>query len=150
MAVRRWRRSTARRSLELAQMTNPFRRAASACFALFAFLAIVLAFANRPVVYASNPDARERGAVVFRTKGCERCHAITGVGGDRAPDLGSVGQRRSSGQIKTQILKGGHGMPPFGNVLSKNEVKALAAFLTTCRTDTAPGCRQLIPADARQ
>ena len=28
-----------------------------------------------------------------------------------------------AGQIKTQILKGGHGMPPFGNVLSKDEVK---------------------------
>jgi hypothetical protein len=41
-------------------------------------------------------------------------------------------------------------MPPFGNVLSKEEVKDLVAFLTTCRTDAALGCRQLIPADAPQ
>src|SRR5271154_2280510 len=128
-------------------MTSPFRRALSACFALFAFSAIVFAFTNRPVAYASNSDARERGAIAFHTKGCERCHAITGVGGDRAPDLGNVGQRRAPSQIKTQILKGGHGMPPFGNVLSKDEVKDLVAFLTTCRTDTAPGCRELNAAD---
>jgi mono/diheme cytochrome c family protein len=118
--------------------------------ALLAFCTIVSAFANRPVVYASNSDARERGAIAFQTKGCERCHAITGVGGDRAPDLGSVGQRRAPNQIKTQILQGGHGMPPFGKVLSKDEVKDLVAFLTTCRTDAAPGCRQLIPAEAPQ
>jgi len=128
-------------------MTSPFRRAVSGCFALFAFAAIVFAFANRPVAYASNSDARERGAIAFHTKGCARCHAITGVGGDRAPDLGSVGQRRAPAQIKTQILKGGHGMPPFGNVLSKDEVKDLVAFLTSCRTDTAPGCRELNAAD---
>ena len=131
-------------------MTSPFRRAVSACFALFAFSAIVFAISNRLVVCASNSDARERGAVAFHTKGCERCHAITGVGGDRAPDLGSVGQRRAPGQIKTQILNGGHGMPPFGKVLSKDDVKDLVAFLASCRTDTAPGCRQLIPADAPQ
>ncbi|MFY9935745.1 MAG: cytochrome c [Silvibacterium sp.] len=131
-------------------MTSPFRRAVSACFALFAFAAIVFAFANRPVAYASNSDARERGAIAFHTKGCERCHAILGVGGDRAPDLGSVGKRRAPGQIKTQILNGGHGMPPFGNVLSKDEVKDLVAFLTSCRTDAAPGCRHLIPAEAPQ
>src|SRR5271165_6751887 len=101
--------------LELVQMMSPFRRALSACLALVAFSAIVLVFANRPIAYASNSDARERGALAFQTKGCERCHAITGVGGDRAPDLGSVGQRRAPGQIKTQILNGGHGMPPFGN-----------------------------------
>jgi mono/diheme cytochrome c family protein len=131
-------------------MTSPFRCAVRACLTLFAFAAIVFVFANRPLVYASNSDARGRGAIAFHTKGCERCHAITGVGGDRAPDLGSVGQRRAPAQIKTQILKGGHGMPPFGNVLSKEEVKDLVAFLTTCRTDAALGCRQLIPADAPQ
>ena len=131
-------------------MTSPFRRAVSACFALFAFAAVVFAFASRPAAFASDSDARERGAVAFHTKGCERCHAITGVGGDRAPDLGSVGLRRAPGQIKTQILKGGHGMPPFGNVISKDEVKDLVAFLTSCRTDAAPGCRELIPADLPQ
>src|SRR5271165_1496461 len=104
-------------------MTSPFRRALSACLALFAFSAIVFVFANRPIAYASNSDARQRGAIAFQTKGCERCHAITGVGRDRAPDLGSVGQRRAQSKIKTQILKGGHGMPPFKKVLSKDVVK---------------------------
>lgn len=91
-----------------------------------------------------------RGAVDFHTKGCERCHRITGVGGDRAPDLGSVGLRRNAHQIKLQILNGGHGMPPFGDVLSKKEVDDLVSFLTSCRTDTPPGCRELIPAQPSQ
>ena len=69
------------------------------------------------------------------------CHSITGVGGKRAPDLGSVGLRRNARQIRKQIMGGGHGMPPFGEVLTKNEVNDLVAFLTSCRSDEAPGCR---------
>ncbi|MGA7315886.1 MAG: cytochrome c [Silvibacterium sp.] len=126
-------------------MTSSLRRAVSVCIALIASTIAITAVVNRPAAYASNTDVPERGAMVFQAKGCERCHAITGVGGDRAPDLGSVGQRRGANQIKTQIIKGGHGMPPFGNVLSKDEVKDLVAFLTSCRTDTAPGCRRWIP-----
>jgi cytochrome c1 len=33
-------------------------------------------------------------------------------------------------------------MPPFANVLTKDEVKDVVAFLASCRTDTAPGCRR--------
>lgn len=131
-------------------MTSPLRRAVSACIALIACSTLIFSLANRPAARALNTDAPERGAIVFHTKGCERCHAITGVGGDRAPDLGSIGQRRGSNQIKTQVIKGGHGMPPFGNVLSKDEVKDLVAFLTSCRTDTAPGCRQWMPSQPPQ
>jgi hypothetical protein len=36
-------------------------------------------------------------------------------------------------------------MPPFGSILSKDEVKDLVIFLTSCRTETAPGCRQWMP-----
>lgn len=67
---------------------------------------------------------------------------VTGIGGDRGPDLSEVGQRRSARQIRDQIARGGHGMPPFKDVITKKDIKDLAAFLTTCRTATSPGCRQ--------
>lgn len=121
-------------------MTRPFRRAVSASILFLGFSFAILIVVNRPVAHASN--ASERGANVFHSKGCERCHSITGVGGDRGPDLSSVGGRHGARQIKQQILKGGKGMPPFKDVLTKDEVKDLVAFPTTCRTNSAPGCRQ--------
>jgi mono/diheme cytochrome c family protein len=123
-------------------MTNRFRRAASASVALLACSIAVFTLANRSIAHASNPDARVRGAIAFHAKGCERCHSITGIGGDRAPDLSAVGQRRAPHQIETQILKGGHNMPPFEHVLTKGEVKDLVVFLYSCRTETPPGCRE--------
>lgn len=131
-------------------MISPYRRAASAYLILSGCSIALLLVLNHPAAFASSADSRDRGANLFHTKGCERCHSVTGVGGDRAPDLGSVGRRRAASQIKAQILKGGHGMPPFQNVLTKNEVKDLVAFLSSCRTDSAPGCRQWTSAKSPQ
>jgi len=105
---------------------------------------------NRAAASPSNEEARQRGAAVFQSKGCERCHSILGIGGDRAPDLAIVGQRRSASQIKKQVLNGGHGMPPFGKVLSKNDVKDVVTFLTSCREADAPGCRQWMQPEQQQ
>jgi mono/diheme cytochrome c family protein len=123
-------------------MPSHSRRAVICSISLFACSILIFFFLNRSFAHASSADARERGATAFHTKGCESCHSITGVGGDRAPDLGSVGQRRKTDQIRAQILKGSKSMPPFEGVLSKDEVKDLVAFLTSCRTDVAPGCRE--------
>lgn len=90
---------------------------------------------------AAKSPAQERGAAIFQNSGCLRCHSITGVGGTRAPDLGKVGLRRSPVQIRKQIVHGGHGMPPFGDVLSTRKIDAIVQFLRSCRTDTPPGCR---------
>lgn len=95
-------------------------------------------------------NTRQRGATVFQTKGCERCHAILGTGGDRAPDLAGVGSRKTASQIRMQVVNGGHGMPPFGKVLSKDEVKDVVVFLTSCRTESAPGCRQWMQPETEQ
>jgi mono/diheme cytochrome c family protein len=93
---------------------------------------------------AQTPDAGsgdvQKGATVFR-ESCARCHRITGVGGDRGPELGAVGKHMSAAKIQKQILKGGHGMPPFANVLSDDQIKDAVAFLGTCKTKDAPGCR---------
>jgi mono/diheme cytochrome c family protein len=131
-------------------MTSLSPRTLFTCIAVFFCSIAILTVINHRPAYASSADARAHGAAIFHTSGCERCHSITGVGGDRAPDLGSVGQRRGSNKIKLQILKGGHGMPPFEAVLKKDEVQDLVAFLTSCRTDTPPGCRQWMPAQPPQ
>jgi mono/diheme cytochrome c family protein len=132
------------------QMMTSFRSTLHTSMVLLACLHISFFTAKALVAYASNGDARERGAVDFHTKGCERCHSISGIGGDRAPDLESVGSRRKADQIKAQILNGGHGMPPFRGVLTRNEVNDLVSFLASCRADKVPGCRQWMPAQSAQ
>ncbi len=129
-------------------MTSLFPRVFLAC-PLLLTLTILVFVPDNHAAHASNADARQSGAVVFQTKGCERCHAIFGVGGDRAPDLGKVGQRKTANQIRMQIVNGGHGMPPFGKVLSKSEVKDVVVFLTSCKTEAAPGCRQWMQPEAQ-
>jgi mono/diheme cytochrome c family protein len=39
----------------------------------------------------------------------------------------------SEGQIRTQILEGGHTMPPFVEILQKSETDDLVAYLRSCR-----------------
>ena len=123
-------------------MTRHVRRTACISILFFSCSFAIVLIANLRVAYGSSSEARVRGSDLFLTSGCVRCHSITGVGGKRAPDLGSVGRRRDAHQIRNQILHGGHGMPPFGGVLTHDEVQDLVAFLTSCRTSKAPGCRQ--------
>ena len=127
-------------------MASLWGRAACVSTILLSFIALVAVEAN--TAYAVSADARHRGATVFQTKGCERCHSILGIGGDRAPDLGRVGQRKTATQIRTQIVIGGHGMPPFGKVLSKDDVKDVVVFLASCKSEAAPGCRQWMQPEA--
>lgn len=130
-------------------MTSLLGRTAGFGLILLSFVLLISAPAHHGV-HAASVNARQRGALVFQSKGCERCHSILGVGGDRAPDLGKVGARKSSAQIKQQVINGGHGMPPFGNVLSKDEVKDVAAFLASCQSAAAPGCRQWMQPETEQ
>jgi mono/diheme cytochrome c family protein len=82
---------------------------------------------------ASSSEQRARGAQVFADNGCQHCHTIRQNGGDKGPDLSGVGRRLNKDQIKTQILQGGHSMPPFADVLQKSETEDLVAYLRSCR-----------------
>jgi mono/diheme cytochrome c family protein len=128
--------------IELLRMMRFIRPAVSALLSLSVVSLLAFTVADRQTAQASDTADGHRGALVFHTQSCERCHSITGVGGDRAPDLGSVGKRLRPNQIKTQILQGGHGMPPFHHVLTNDQVKDLVVFLASCRTDAPPGCRE--------
>jgi mono/diheme cytochrome c family protein len=98
-------------------------------------VAIVLA-PQRPVSAASK--ARARGAEVFNTHSCAKCHGTNGVNGDRAPDLQEVRKRMNAAAIANQIRNGGKGMPPFGDQLSDREVEDLVAYLRTKRKVIIP------------
>jgi mono/diheme cytochrome c family protein len=84
--------------------------------------------------FAAPPgDQRTRGATVFSDSGCHQCHTIRHNGGTKGPDLSGVGRRLTEDQLRTQILQGGHQMPPFGDVLQKSELDDLVSYLHSCR-----------------
>ena len=89
-------------------------------------------FTNKPlppsVVHAASNEMAD-GAELFHTKGCENCHAISGYGGHRGPDLTTVGSRLTDQQITLRILNGAYNMPAFARSLKPQEVKALVTFL---------------------
>lgn len=74
-------------------------------------------------------NGKKSGATLFRERGCEHCHGADGRGGDRGPDLSTVGKRLSKQKIEHQIHDGGAAMPAFGEVLQPDEIKDLVDFL---------------------
>ena len=85
------------------------------------------------LTFASSHGRRARGAAVFEVSGCQHCHTIHHDGGHKGPDLSGVGRRRSKAAIRRQIVYGGKGMPAFGDVLGRDEIDDLIAYLHSCR-----------------
>jgi mono/diheme cytochrome c family protein len=108
-------------------------KAAAMVVALGWLWPILPSFGQAPQGAAEKPDARQRGHQVFLTAGCTQCHSIDGVGGHRAVDLSEVGGRLSASRIRSQIVHGTKDMPPFGEVLSQDQVTDLVTFLRSCR-----------------
>src|SRR5579875_3316372 len=77
---------------------------------------------------ASTAD-RDAGAQIFKDKGCEHCHGVDGAGTERGPALRTVGKQMHRDQIAEQIRQGGKQMPPFGDVLSEDEMRKLVDYL---------------------
>jgi ubiquinol-cytochrome c reductase cytochrome b subunit len=82
------------------------------------------------VVASTDPDVLA-GARLFRSKGCEFCHAIAEHGGRRGPDLSDVRSRMSPDQMTARITNGGPSMPAYAQTLTPAEVRLLVAFLST-------------------
>ncbi len=88
-----------------------------------------------------------QGAVVFQNKNCRNCHAIDGSGGQRGPDLTTVGVRLTSDQLIDQVSNGTPGakgapgggeMPAYGKQIDAPQMTALAAFLASLRPAGQP------------
>lgn len=102
----------------------------------------LIALGNRspwsPVFDASLPSSvtasltgdAARGAQLFQQKDCIACHTIADAGGQRGPNLTTVGDRLSTNQLTTRILNGGHNMPAYGQTLAPDDLNALVTFLS--------------------
>jgi mono/diheme cytochrome c family protein len=84
---------------------------------------------HAPVAHASSKTEREQGAALFHEKGCEHCHGINGIGGEKGPVLSGVGRTLHKPEIERQIREGGKEMPAFAEALSNDEVEQLVAYL---------------------
>jgi ubiquinol-cytochrome c reductase cytochrome b subunit len=84
---------------------------------------------------------RLQGAALFQNKTCRNCHALDGVGGERGPDLSTVGTRLTHGQLIDQISNGtpgGGNMPAYGKQIGPAEMTALVEFLVNLRPEGVP------------
>ncbi len=70
-------------------------------------LALLLVFCLP--MFASSREQRSHGAAVFAASGCQHCHSIRNVGGQRGPDLSGVGRRVKKSAMVNQILHGSEG-----------------------------------------
>jgi mono/diheme cytochrome c family protein len=70
----------------------------------------------------------EKGAVVF-SENCSTCHGATGHGGNGGPDLTTMPLAQTEEGAIQQVTNGGGGMPPFGGVLSEEEIENVAAYV---------------------
>jgi ubiquinol-cytochrome c reductase cytochrome b subunit len=86
-----------------------------------------------PSVVAQLRGSAIQGATLFEEKACLSCHAIGSQGGQRGPDLTTVGSRLSRDQLTWRILYGGNNMPAYGTALRPDELDALVEFLAAQR-----------------
>lgn len=87
--------------------------------------------------FARADSAQDRGAKLFREKGCAFCHKINGVGGSEGPNLSGVGKRLQKPAIKKQIVEGGLNMPPFNEAVTPAETRDLVEYLHKCKHSIA-------------
>jgi ubiquinol-cytochrome c reductase cytochrome b subunit len=71
------------------------------------------------------------GARIFHDKGCEFCHAVSGYGGVRGPDLTYAGDTMTPAQMTTRIYSGATNMPSYNGNLTSDQLSALLAFLSS-------------------
>jgi ubiquinol-cytochrome c reductase cytochrome b subunit len=123
---------------------HPFRRPWAMGSVLFIVLAISVLwrlgivapwspnFSAQPLpqeVVGTTSGPVYRGAQLFYQKGCEYCHTVSGHGGQRGPDLTTVGDRLTTNQMTIRIANGATNMPGFGSNLTPQQLDELVAFL---------------------
>ena len=114
---------------------------------IMVFIPLILALS-----YASaQPQGIERGAKLFKDKGCNFCHSIGGSGGTVGPRLDRVGNRRDRGWLLRWLkdppaMKPGTLMPI--PVVTDEERNDLIEFLLSNRVEVDRGLLSLPPRQA--
>jgi mono/diheme cytochrome c family protein len=83
----------------------------------------------KPAVTQKVLDTNSEAAQALFKQSCTSCHGVD-LGGDFGPNLQKVGGKLTKEQITTQITEGGTEMPSFSKSLKKEEIAALAAWLS--------------------
>jgi ubiquinol-cytochrome c reductase cytochrome b subunit len=103
-----------------------------------------------PVAIVRNSTPLQlQGALVFQNKNCRNCHALDSLGGQRGPDLTTVGTRLTRDQLIDQVSNGtpgGGNMPAYGKQLNPAEMTSLAEFLVSLRPAGQGPARSSAPA----
>ena len=102
---------------------------------LFGWLSVIALIASASATNAASRKQREHGSELFQATGCAHCHTIGKVGGNKGPNLSGVGQTVTPAAMRKQIVDGGKGMPPFGEILKPNELNDLIAYLESCKAE---------------
>ncbi|GIW06545.1 MAG: cytochrome b [Dehalococcoidia bacterium] len=98
-------------------------------------------FATQPLsaeVVGATTGPVANGAQLFHEKGCHYCHRIAGSGGQRGPDLTTIGDKLSENELIWRIANGGVNMPSFAGTLTQHELREIVAFLQSRRSAPAP------------
>jgi ubiquinol-cytochrome c reductase cytochrome b subunit len=70
-----------------------------------------------------------QGAALFHERGCQYCHVALGEGGDYGPALTDVMRRLPPEVVTTRIVQGFGNMPAYRDILTREELAAILAFL---------------------
>ena len=84
------------------------------------------------IAHAAIPkEQAAAGQQLFQSSGCTHCHGDKLQGTDLGPNLQGVGRQLKPAEITTQIHDGGKGMPPFGDILTGDQIEQIVAWLRT-------------------
>lgn len=71
------------------------------------------------------------GAILYRDKGCARCHGADLKGTQKGPSLANIRDDKKwpPEKISQQIMNGGQKMPPFSDALTDPQVAQIVGYL---------------------
>ncbi len=98
----------------------------------FSFALLLIAgISPHPALAADSKADAMAGAILFRDKGCARCHGANGAGTQKAPALANIRKNKfwTPAKITDQIQNGGQKMPPFSDSLTDAETAQVVVFL---------------------
>jgi mono/diheme cytochrome c family protein len=92
---------------------------------------LLAAMLSAPAFAAHKKVDEMAGAILFRDKGCARCHGPHGEGTRKAPTLVNIRKNKlwTPAKITEQIQNGGQKMPPFSDSLTDAETAQIVVFL---------------------